>query len=62
MDLQYLPERFDLKAVEEKRLKDITHCQLCENKFSKLSIGDQATRHCKKCAKAICQICSDQKR
>ena len=35
---------------------------MCENKFSKLAVGNQAIRHCKRCAKAICQICSDQKR
>ena len=33
---------------------------LCETKFSLL--GDHQIRHCKRCAKAICKVCSEASR
>lgn len=54
-----LPPMFDLKAIEAKRQPNIEFCQLCEAPFSRLG---NPIRHCKKCAKAICKVCSENAR
>lgn len=57
-----LPPTFDLKAVEAKRLPNCEFCQLCEAPFTRTSLGGNPIRHCKKCAKAICKVCSENSR
>ena len=57
-----LPVTFDLKAVEAQRKPNQDFCQLCEAQFSRGPIGGNPIRHCKKCAKAICKVCSENSR
>lgn len=57
-----LPQTFDLKAVEAKRLPDQAYCQLCEAPFTRTPLGSNPIRHCKRCAKAICKVCSENSR
>ena len=52
----FLPDTFDVKAV--KKLES-THCMLCEEKFTRIRNG---MKNCKRCGKAICDVCSLNKR
>jgi len=52
----FLPDIFDVKAV--KKLES-THCMLCEEKFTRIRNG---MKNCKRCGKAICDVCSLNKR
>ena len=54
-----LPPTFDIKAVEARRQQNVEFCQLCEAAFSRLG---NPIRHCKRCAKAICKVCSENAR
>lgn len=57
-----LPQTFDVKEVEKKRINDVANCQLCEAGFTSSPFGNNPIRHCKKCAKAICKVCSENSR
>ena len=57
-----LPQNFDVKAMEAKRLPNQEFCQLCEAPFTRTSLGGNPIRHCKRCAKAICKVCSENSR
>jgi len=58
-----LPETLDLKAVHDKRKPSDT-CKLCEAPFTNnlRLLNRNPKRHCKRCAKAICEVCSETKR
>lgn len=55
-----MPQTFDTKAMEAKRRPDQQFCELCEAPFTKM-VGN-TIRHCKRCAKAICKVCSENSR
>jgi hypothetical protein len=57
----FLPIKFDRKAMKENRIKGIKGCQLCDQEFTNF-LGKNAIRHCKRCARSICGVCSQQKR
>ena len=54
-----LPRQFDVKAMEAKRQPNVLFCQLCEDKFVLIK---NPIRHCKRCAKAVCKVCSENRR
>ena len=54
-----LPPTFDLKSV--KRVAGTKQCMLCEAEFTKMFPANPI-RHCKRCGKSICDICSRTKR
>lgn len=56
-----LPDNFDKKAVKRNPCEA---CMLCENIFTKkfAILNRNPIRHCKRCGKSICEVCSDQKR
>ena len=62
MDLAYenLPIKFDVDAMEKKR-KPTQNCQLCEAPFT-TGMGKNPIRHCKRCARSVCEVCSSVKR
>ena len=47
-----------------KRRKQVDNCMLCEQPFTKALtlLNRNPVRHCKKCAKSICEVCSENKR
>ena len=53
-----LPQFFDIKAVEKKRVPNQKYCNLCEIEFD----FRNPVRHCKMCAKSVCKVCSDVRR
>ena len=57
--VEKLPQTFDVKAIEKKRVPNTEYCMLCEDKFTMVK---NPIRHCKMCAKSICNVCSLQKR
>ena len=57
----HLPKTFDVKAMKQKREPDVKNCMLCEADFIKL-FNKNPIRHCKRCAKAVCKGCSDNKK
>jgi ATP-dependent protease Clp ATPase subunit len=57
----FLPKTFDLKAIESKRKPDTKFCMLCEAEFTKM-FPSNPIRHCKRCAKSVCDVCSKTKR
>jgi len=58
---QFLPRAFDVKAMEDKRLKDTKECMICDITFTNF-IGKHPIRHCKRCARSVCPHCSENKR
>ena len=54
-----LPLHLNLDAIKKKRKKEslTKNCEICEAPFKKLGI-----RHCKMCALAVCEACSDQRK
>ena len=56
--LKRLPVTFDVKAVKRTTKE---YCLLCEAVFTKM-IGKNPVRHCKKCGKSICAVCSETRR
>ena len=61
LDQPSLPQTFDMRAVREL---DAEACMLCEAPFTgKLTvINRNVQKNCKRCGRAICDTCSDQKR
>jgi hypothetical protein len=57
-----LPKTFDFKAVKNSRIANVENCMLCESKFKNKILKLNPIRHCKRCAKAICKGCSENKR
>ena len=62
-EISRLPAEFD-KAKMFKRRKQVDNCMLCEQPFTKALtlLNRNPVRHCKKCAKSICEVCSENKR
>ena len=57
-----LPKEFDLKAKKALR-KNPPNCELCEALFITRTLGSSNKRfHCKRCAKAVCDVCSESRR
>ena len=58
-----LPDNHDLKNINAKR-KPADNCMLCDALFTTKMrlLNRNPIRHCKKCGKSICEVCSDQKR
>ena len=55
-----LPDSIDLEAIENSR-QPAAACLLCESMFTG-RVGKNPIRHCKRCAKAICAVCSENRR
>ena len=53
-----LPQTFNTKNVKRNPSKA---CMLCENEFT-TAIGANPIRHCKRCGRSICDVCSLTKR
>jgi len=64
-DLSYLPNDFDPYETRDKRKEDVDKCELCRATFTQRLTAlnvlrkQNPARHCKKCARAICDVCSD---
>ena len=58
--IKYLPKKHDTKKLKQKR-QERDNCELCEAPFStKYAILNRnPVRHCKRCGKAICHVCSE---
>ena len=58
-----LPQTFDLKKVKNERAPNtyVKNCMICESEFKAL-LNKNPIRHCKRCAKAVCKLCSDNKK
>ena len=55
-----LPIKFDLTAVKRSPSEA---CMLCQAAFTKkFALGKNPIRHCKRCGKSICQVCSEGRR
>lgn len=56
-----LPRTLNLDEIKQRRKPKAAECFLCETKFTrqKLVGADNAVRHCKLCARAVCQDCSE---
>ena len=61
LDQPSLPQSFDVRSVREL---DAEACMLCEAPFTrKLKvIHRNVQKNCKRCGRAVCDSCSDQKR
>lgn len=61
LDLDELPETFNLKGVKRNPSEA---CMLCEAPFSNRLqlLKRNPIRHCKRCGKSICEVCSESKR
>mmetsp|Transcript_19466 Transcript_19466/g.26321 ORF Transcript_19466/g.26321 Transcript_19466/m.26321 type:complete len:107 (+) Transcript_19466:109-429(+) len=61
LDQPSLPRTFDLKSV---RMEDKDACQLCDAAFTrKLKVVNRnSQKNCKRCGRAVCEACSDQRR
>ena len=57
-DTAKLPETFNLKAVKRN---PTDKCMLCEAPFTNKIrlLNRNPIRHCKRCGKSICEVCSD---
>lgn len=55
-----LPIKFDVDAIEKKR-NPTPNCQLCLAVFTG-GLGKNPIRHCKRCAKSVCEVCSLSRR
>ena len=53
-----LPPKFDLSAVKRNPSEA---CMLCAAAFTR-ALGKNPIRHCKRCGKSICQVCSEGRR
>ena len=53
-----LPAKFDLTAVKRNPSEA---CMLCSATFTR-ALGKNPIRHCKRCGKSICQVCSEGRR
>ena len=53
-----LPIKFDLAAVKRNPSEA---CMLCQAAFTR-ALGKNPIRHCKRCGKSICQVCSEGRR
>ena len=66
-DTTYLPQHFDVKAKYVAR-GDHARCQLCEAQFTsnlrKIRVlkDQNPVRYCKRCARAVCNVCSENER
>jgi len=62
-NLASLPETHDHKAIKKNRV-DAAECTLCFAPFTKKLkvLNRNPQRHCKKCGKAVCEVCSTSKR
>ena len=66
--MSHLPDDFDIRATYTRRNKDAAKCELCEAQFTKkiaaLNVfkDKNPVRYCKRCARACCEVCSDNKR
>ncbi len=56
-----LPNTIDLKKIKSERKPNPKNCEICESEFKKI-LNKNPPRHCKRCAKAVCKICSDNKK
>ena len=56
-----MPNKIDLEKIKSKRKKDIHNCDICKIKFT-VKLGKYPMRHCKRCARAVCEPCSGNKR
>ena len=56
-----LPQTIDLKAIKAKRNDKADTCAICEAGLSKTRLGNKIF-HCKRCANAVCGLCSDNQR
>lgn len=63
MNIENLPDSFDVSKTYEKR-KDSETCNLCDASFTKKMqlFGRNPKRHCKRCARCVCDVCSENKR
>lgn len=61
LDQPTLPQTFDVREVREQ---ESDNCQLCEAMFTrKIKLTNRnPQKNCKRCGKAICETCSDQRR
>ncbi len=61
LDQPTLPSDFNLKSV---KMQETEACQLCEATFThKLKVMNRVSmKNCKRCGRAICEMCSDQRR
>ena len=53
-----LPITFDVAAKEKDRKPNQEACNLCNDKFTKMVVGKNPIRHCKRCARSVCDVCS----
>ena len=60
-DLSHLPDTFDRSTVVRN---PTDNCMLCDAPFTKRIVmrNRNPIRHCKRCGRSICAVCSDTKR
>ena len=65
-NLALLPDQHNTKDVKRERDNNATECKLCFAPFTQklsLRLGSRnPMRHCKKCGKPVCEVCSQSKR
>lgn len=67
-DTTLLPDDFDARGTRDQRKEEQDSCELCGAGFTKrvaalnLLKKTNPSRHCKRCSRAVCEVCSEQRR